>query len=293
MIIVALVLRTTLPELEYLSPRSVEELLELKARYRDRAALLAGGTVLLTLMRLGFKFEYVIDLKRVKELSSIDYVEGKGVVIGAAATLRDLERSDVIKSKYRVLWDAVRQIGDHHLRSRATIGGNLCNPSLQADTIAPLMVLDAVVEISSVRGARRTPISELFSNPGGVSLEPDEVVTKIYIPEPPRGSTGSYFKVWWILGIAVLVSNPGDPRERVVRIAYTSAAPTPLAIKEVEKIFRQDRPLGELIKEALSVIKARVNPPSDSRASREYREHLIEFGTALLLRKLLIEGGDA
>ncbi|MEM4971468.1 MAG: FAD binding domain-containing protein [Sulfolobales archaeon] len=287
----ALVFRTTLPDFEYLSPESLDELLALKSRYGDRAAVLAGGTVLINLMRTGFRYEYVIDIKRVKELTVLEYNEGKGLSIGSAVTLRELERSDIVRSKYSVLWDAVRQIGDFHLRSRATIGGNICNPTLQADTIPPLMVLGARVEISSMRGTRMIPIWELVRKGGGFSLEPDEVITKIYVPEPPQGSRGAYFKVWWILGIAALTAKIDSPGERIVRIAYSSAAPQPILVENIEEIFRQDKPITSLIGEAIRYIKSLVDPPNDARASREYRMHLIEFGTAYLLRKLL--GGES
>lgn len=169
----SLVLRTTLPDFEYVSPGSLDELLALKSKHGDRAAILAGGTVLLNLVRLGFRYDYLIDIKGVKELSAIDYREGRGLVVGAATTLKDIENSDVIRDRYRVLWDAVRQVGDFHLRNRATIGGNICNPTLQADTIAPLAVLGAIVEISSMRGSRRTAVWELVKEGGGLSLDPD------------------------------------------------------------------------------------------------------------------------
>jgi len=289
---VALVLRTTLPDFEYLAPESMEELLALKSRYGERASILAGGTVLLTLLRTGFRYDYVIDVKRVRELASMEYIEGKGLYIGAAVPLRELEASDVVRTKYQVLWDAVRQIGDFHLRSRATIGGNICNPTLQADTIPPLMVLGARVEISSMRGRRSIPVWELVRGGGGFSLEPDEVVTAVFVPEPPQGSRGAYFKVWWVMGIAALAANIDKPGERVVRIAYSSAAPQPILAEGVEEIFRQDKPLLTLIAEAVEYVRSIADPPTDTRASREYRTHLLIFGTAYLLRKLLIGGGQ-
>ncbi len=284
----SLIFRTTLPEFEYLSPRGLDELLALKSKYGEKAAILAGGTVLMNLMRTGFRYEYVIDIKKVRELTLVDYQDGRGISIGAAVTLGELERSEVIKTKYSVLWDAIRQIGDFHLRNRATIGGNICNPTLQADTIPPLMVLGAMVEISSMRGTRVVPIWELIRKGGGFSIEPDEVVTRIYIPEPLPGSRGGYFKVWWILGIAALVAKIESPRDRVVRIAYSSAAPHPILIEGLEEIFRGDKPIKDMIRDAVNHIKSIVDPPSDARASREYRVHLIEFGTAYLLRRLLM-----
>ena len=284
----ALVFRTTIQDVEYIAPATIEELVEIKARYGDKAAILAGGTVILSLLRMGLRYEYLVDIKRVRELASIEHSEGKGISIGSAVRLREIEENSVIRDRYGVLWEAVRQIGDHHLRNRATIGGNILNPTLQADTIPPLLVLGAYVDIISIRGVRRAPLKSLVS--GDQSLGSDEILARIYIPEPPRGSRGGYFKVWWIMGIAAHIERIDSLGERRVRIAYTSASKKPLLIEDLDEIFRQDKSPGDLIREAIEHIRIRIDPPTDPRASREYREHLVEFGTAYLLRRLLSMG---
>ncbi len=76
----------------------------------------------------------------------------------------------------------------------------------------------------------------------------------------------------------------------MVRLAY-SFAPSPKLIGDIERIFRQEKPLKVLMGEAIDHIRSNILPPSDARASKEYREHLVEFGTAYLLKSLLgVEG---
>ena len=285
---------TTLPEFEFFSPKTLEEALKLKHEYGANASIIAGGTDLLVDLRMRVKKPKVlIDITRIKELKSLRYEEGRGLEVGAAVTLRELEESDVVRKKYYVLWDAVRKMADVALRSRATLVGNICNASPAADSAPPLLVYKAKVEISSVRGRRVIDLKDFFVWVKKTVLQPDEIVTKIIIPEPPEGARGEYFKAvrsvedLALVGIAILVANPKEPAKRIVRLAYASVAPKPVIAEGVEEVFRKDRPLNELIREALEEVRKVVSPITDVRATKEYRMHVIEFMTAYLLRKYL------
>ena len=290
-----LIFRTTLPRFEYLRPKSLGEALELKAKYGGDAMVLAGGTDLLVDVRMRAKKpKYVIDIKGIKELSELKYVEGRGLEIGSAVTLSEIERSKVVKEKFHVLWDAVRQLADFSLRTRATLAGNLANASPASDSAPALLVLGAEIELSSTRGTRKLPIKKFFKWVKQTYMEPDEIITKIFVPEPPRDSKGMYLKFTRIsvedlsvVGIAGLAANPKEPEKRIVRLAYASVAPTPVLVEEVEEIFKHDKPVKELIREAVEAVKKKTSPITDVRGTAEYRKHLIEFGTAYLLNRLL------
>ncbi len=286
--------REKLPNFDYVKPESLEELLRLKDECRAECVILAGGTDLILDMRMGMKApKKVIDIKGVKELRELKYEEGNGMSIGALVTLRELELNEVVREKYYVLWDAVRKMADTALRERATLAGNIANASPAADSAPPLLVLQAEVELASVNGTRRVPLRKFFKWVKQTHMEDNEIITKIVIPEPPPETSGEYFKAvrssedLAIVGIAALVSKPEDPSKRIVRLAYASVAPTPLLIEKVEDIFRQDRPLKELIREAVELVKSEVSPITDVRGTKEYRMHIVEFGTLYLLRKLL------
>ncbi|HDJ66281.1 MAG TPA: xanthine dehydrogenase family protein subunit M [Nitrososphaeria archaeon] len=290
-----LIFRTTLPTFEYLRPNSLEEALELKAKYGGDAMILAGGTDLLVDIRMGAKKpKYVIDIKGIKEVSELKYVEGKGLEIGSAVTLSEIERSKIVREKFHVLWDAVRRLADFSLRTRATLAGNIANASPASDSAPALLVLGAEVELSSTRGTRKLPIKKFFKWVKQTYMEPDEILTRIFVPEPPKDSKGMYLKFTRItvedlsvVGIAGLTANLREPEKRIVRLAYASVAPTPILVEEVEEIFKRDRPIKELIREAVEAVKKKTSPITDVRGTAEYRRHLIEFGTAYLLNKLL------
>lgn len=284
---------TLLPEFEYFKPTTLNEALELLNKYAGEASILAGGTDLFVDLRLRVKRpKYIIDIKGIKELHEVKYEEGKGLTIGATVSLNELLENEIVKKKYYVLWGSLRQMCDHHLRNRATLVGNICNASPAADSAPALLILDAKVNVASVEGKRTIEIKEFFKWVKKTVLKPNEMVTSVFIPEPPEGSKGKYYKVvrsvedLSLVGIAALVANVEDPEKRIVRLAYSSVAPTPVRVFEVEEVFRQKKPLNELIDEAVNVVLKKLSPISDVRATKEYREHMIEIGTRLLLKEL-------
>lgn len=283
-----------LPEFEYHRPKTLEEALNLLKEFGGDARVLAGGTDLVLDMRMRVKQpKHVIDVKDVKELHKLEYEEGKGLTIGATVTLSELVENEVVKSKYYLLWDAVRQIADFHLRNRATLIGNICNASPAADSAPALLILDAKVNIASADGERTVEIKDFFTGVKRTVLQPGEMVTSVFIPEPPENAKGRYFKIarsaedLAVVGIAALVANPKEPEKRIVRLAYASVAPTPVRVFEVEELFKQDKPLNELIEEAIKLVMNKVSPITDVRGTREYRLHTVEMGTRLLLKELL------
>ncbi|MEM2192255.1 MAG: xanthine dehydrogenase family protein subunit M [Candidatus Hadarchaeales archaeon] len=276
---------------DYHRPSTVEEAVGLLEMYGEEAKVFAGGTDLFVLMRDRIlRPKHVVDLKGVKELGEISYSERAGLRIGATATLAQLLKSEIVKEKFHVLWDAARVLADPILRQRATLVGNICNASPAADTAPALLVLNAEVEVAGKAGVRRVPIRQFFVGVKRTIVGPNELVTAVIIPEPPKGSVGRYLK-WGrtrgedlaIVGVALLVADGG----RDVRIALSSVYKTPILIEEVGKIFREEGPVEEKIKKAVETVRAKISPISDVRASREYRLHmagvLVERGLKELL----------
>ncbi|HPX54983.1 MAG TPA: FAD binding domain-containing protein, partial [Syntrophales bacterium] len=60
-----------LPEFDLLVPQSIPEAVEMLTKYQSKAAVMAGGTDLLVLMKAGLKSEYVLSLA---EVPGLDYV---------------------------------------------------------------------------------------------------------------------------------------------------------------------------------------------------------------------------
>jgi len=280
-----------LPEFDYLRPKSVGELTDLLVEHENDAKIFAGGTDLLVLMRDRIvRPKYLIDIKGIKELHELSHNEG-GLRIGAAVTLNQLIESDVVKKRFRALWDAAKSMADPTLRNRATLVGNICNASPASDTAPALLVLDAEVEVVSKEGERAIPIQEFFVWVKRTSLKPGELVKAVRIRNPSEGTKSGYLK-WGrtrgedlaVVGVAALVRNSG---KKLVRIALSSVAPTPLLVKEVEKILEKCGSVEEQIERAVSIVTEKISPITDVRGGKEYRLHMAGVLTRRILRQLL------
>lgn len=113
-------------QFSYVNPSSIEEAAHLLAQ--PGAVAMGGGTDLLGVLKDGLLEEYpetVVSLKNISELKGIQIKED-GLHIGAAATLREIADSELVKSDWPALSEAARSVAAPNLRNTATIGGNLC-----------------------------------------------------------------------------------------------------------------------------------------------------------------------
>jgi xanthine dehydrogenase YagS FAD-binding subunit len=116
---------------EYYRPVNVGQVLSLLAKHKENAAILAGGSDLLGMMKdkiEGPKLKlprYLIDIKEIKELSYIKQ-EKAGLKIGATTTIAEIASSDLVAKSFPILVQAARQVAVPQIRNVGTLGGNLC-----------------------------------------------------------------------------------------------------------------------------------------------------------------------
>ncbi len=111
---------------EYASPETVREVAGLLGKNWADAAILAGGTDLLSLMKDDIEApRRVVSLKGVKNLSGISKTAA-GLRIGALVTLDELAKDPLIREGYPSLATAARGVASPQLRNMGTVGGDLC-----------------------------------------------------------------------------------------------------------------------------------------------------------------------
>ena len=261
-----------LPKFDYFAPQTLQETFELLEKHGKDAKLLAGGTDLIVSLRAREQRpKSVIDIKGVKELHELSFDEKRGLTVGAAVNLNELIHYDAVSKNYQLLNEAVSTIGDYEIRNRATLVGNICNGSPAADSAPALLVLDAKVNIVNQKGKRTDLVRELHTGVKKTVLANNELVTSISVPTPPKGYKGGYLKgrrtvgedlaVVGVGGLVAPVSNGG----RSVRLAYASVAPTPVRAFEAEKVFESNKPLGDLLEQAMPIVRKTVSPISAVR----------------------------
>ena len=266
-------------EFEYFEPRTIKEAIELLTKYGNEAKVLAGGTDLIVRMKQRFiEPKYVINIKKIKELS---FIEDRGdyLAIGAATKLREIEKSGIVKRKFTALYEAVRSMAGVQIRNMATIGGNLCNASPAADTAPPLLVLNASLKLVSREGEREIPITEFFLGPRKTALKSNELLKEIVIPYEP-GCGASFIKLGRrnsftlsVVAVATLVKVE-ENKFKDVRIALNSVAPIPVRAREAEKYLKGKEVSLSNIVGAAKLVLHDISPISDVRASAEYRKEM-------------------
>src|SRR5204862_7030422 len=94
-----------------------------------------------------------IDLNRVEGLAFIRENDG-ALEIGAMTRQRDLEFSDLIRSRCPLMHDAILQVGHRQTRNRGTLGGSLCHLDPSAELVSVAAALDATVTVQGPNGVR-------------------------------------------------------------------------------------------------------------------------------------------
>jgi len=111
---------------EYASPATLKDALGLLVSSLSDAAVLAGGTDLISSMKDNLATpKRVVNIKGIKELSGISK-SGGGLRIGAAVTVDELMENALVRAEYPSLVAAARGMGSPQIRNMGTVGGDLC-----------------------------------------------------------------------------------------------------------------------------------------------------------------------
>ncbi|MGZ6135095.1 MAG: FAD binding domain-containing protein [Myxococcaceae bacterium] len=211
---------------EYHRAGSVQEAVDLLARFGEGARLLAGGHSLLPLMKLRLaEPRHLVDIRRIPGLSGVR-VEGGRLVVGAATPYQVLERSPLVRERLPILAEAAAQIGDPQVRNLGTIGGSLAHADPAADMPAVMLALGAELVATGPKGTRTLPVDGFFLKLFTTALSSGEVLTEVRIPLPAAGSGGAYAKFahpasrYAIVGVAAVVTVSGG-RISAARVAIT------------------------------------------------------------------------
>jgi carbon-monoxide dehydrogenase medium subunit len=283
----------TVPKFEYSRPKTLREALEFLDKNGEDTKVMAGGVGLLAFMKERLiDCKYVLDIKGISELRELTYQKGKGLKVGAAVTLAELLELPVLKEKYTALYDAVKNLSDPNLRNRSTLLGDLCEALPWIDAPPPLILFDAEVVITSLKGQRRVKVKDFITGTAETVLLPSELACSVDVPDPTPGTVSRYMKFskgteFSIASVGALAVDGKDATKRKVKIAYGAINLMPIEAVEAEKVFGQDKPVENLIAEALKVVDSSVETVTDILGSAEYRKHLVKVQTARVLREVL------
>jgi CO/xanthine dehydrogenase FAD-binding subunit len=261
---------------DVLSPRTLDEALQLKAEWPQAVPIQGGTDVMVELNFDRARPEALLNLNEVAELRGWSRENGS-VRLGAALTYAEAMEAPLAEL-LPALAEASRTVGGPQIRNRATVGGNLGTASPAGDALPPLLIGHAVVELTSARGRRELPLTEFLTGPKRNALAEDELITgtrvsadsgrQTFMKVGPRNAM-----VISIVSLALAVDRERDE----VRAAFGSAGPVPGLVRA---------PLGE-VDGFPERVAASASPIDDVRGSAAYRRHSLRVLTARALERCL------
>ena len=194
-------------------------------------------------------------------------------------TFSEIENSAILRKKALQLVTAAASAGSVQIRNRATIGGNIANGSPAGDTIPPLYVLEAILELSSAKGKRTVPIEKFFTGPGKTVLKPTELITAIKIPN--RSNHGFFMRLATRKALAIskvsvavnIIMNKSKVES--AKIALGAVAPTVIRATLTEEYLRGKEINQAIIDEAARIVQDEARPIDDIRSLAIYRKEMV------------------
>jgi CO/xanthine dehydrogenase FAD-binding subunit len=269
---------------DFLYAASWDEALAAKADRPD-AVPISGGTDLM--VELNFdrrRPAALLDLNGVAELTQWERVDDV-VRIGAGVSFTRIiaEVGPLVPG----LAIASRTVGSPQIRNRGTLGGQLGTASPAGDALPPLVSVDAMVEVASVRGERTVPVREFFTGPKQNVLEPEELVRAVRVPvaDGPQqfakiGTRNAM--VISVCGFALSL----HPTTGLVGTCIGSAGPTVLRAPEAEDFLQGELADGghwearsalpeEVVTRFGELASQAARPIDDVRGTANYRRHAV------------------
>jgi CO/xanthine dehydrogenase FAD-binding subunit len=259
--------------MDVLTPRSLEEALELKSEHPDAVPIQGGTDVMVALNFDHVRPETILNLNEIAELRGWSRENGS-VRLGAGLTYTELMR-EPLAEELPALAEASRTVGSPQIRNRGTLGGNLGTASPAGDALPPLLIEEAEVELASIGGTRRVPLGEFLVGPKRNALADDELISAVVVR--PSGQPQTFMKVGPRNAMVIAVCSlalVADRERGELRAAYGSSGP-------VVGLVRGPLDADDFAEQ----VAAAASPIDDVRGTAEYRRHALRVLTSRALKR--------
>jgi aerobic carbon-monoxide dehydrogenase medium subunit len=280
---------------EYRTPKNLKEVHASLKEFGTDAKLISGGTALVIMMKQRLvRPTCLVSLRSVRGLNGIEVKDG-GLSIGGLATHRDVETSSLVRRRLPVLSETYHHVATIRVRNTASVGGGLAHADPNQDPPPTLIALGATVKATSANGSRVIPLDEFFTDYYETVLNPDEIITEVFVPKLPPNSGSAYLKFLprtaddyaTVSAAAVLTLDKSKKTISDVRIALGSVGTTPIRAKDAEALLRGQPVKPEAFREAAEKAKEAVDPVSDFRGSAGYKKEMAGVFVRRALEKAL------
>ncbi|MGA8657277.1 MAG: xanthine dehydrogenase family protein subunit M [Chthoniobacterales bacterium] len=270
------------PPFEYVRPKTILDAIALLQQHGETAKILSGGQSLIPMMKVRLaRPGYLIDINQIEGLQYIKE-DNRYLKIGGLTREADLEASDLIRTKYPIIFDTATCIADPQVRNLATVGGNLAHGDPANDHPATMLALGAEVIAVGPEGERAIPVKDFFLSVFTTALKHEEILTEIRIPIPSPRSAGAYVKLerkvgdFATVGVAAQLTLSAEGICQQAGIGLTNVGPTPLKATSAEEFLRGKMVDEVNVKQAAQLAAEAAEPSSDLRGPAEYKSSMVK-----------------
>lgn len=249
-----------------------------------KARIIAGGTDVLVRLH-GGNTEYgrVVDINGLEELREISIDTEGNISIGALACCTAIMEHELIQKHLPMVVESLATIGGPQVRNSATMGGNICNGAVSADSACAALVHEFDLVIEGVGGQRIESINGFHTGPGRTILQQGDILTSFRVrPDRYEGFFTSYQKYAMrgamdiaTIGCGVALQMTGE-KIQTLKLAFTVAAPTPIRCRNAERVMENKELTEESLQAMTDALTEDVMPRTSWRAEKEFRLHLIK-----------------
>ena len=266
-------------EKTFFNPVTIDQAVNFRNE-KNTVVIVSGGTDVSVQVNKKMRDPHTImSIASIDELSEIK-IENGYISLGARVTLSQLENFSL--DLYPEFYDILKIFGSPQIKNSATIAGNIANGSPIADTLPFLYVMDAIVELTGVKGRREININNFYKGYKMLDMTSDEMITKVLIPILKDNEKIKLYKVSKRRDLdistftAAFKMSVNENNIDKISIAYGGVGPNILRLKKTEE-FLSDKPINyKNMNEAGKIAVTEITPITDVRGSKDFRLQLAE-----------------
>lgn len=215
---------------ELAEPETLREAIALLDPDDTAVRPMSGGTALMLMMKAGvMQPTRLVSLRRLA-LDGIEIGPSGELRIGALATLRQIEKSDLVRRGWPAIARTLLTLSNVRVRNVARLGGHLAHGDPHTDLPPLLSALGASATLVGAGGERRVPVESLYAGYLETTLARDELIVRVDVPA--MGSRrAAYLKCttrsaddWPAVGVAVML----DGERQTIFVSAATDKPTRL-----------------------------------------------------------------
>jgi aerobic carbon-monoxide dehydrogenase medium subunit len=278
------------PPFRYCRPETIEEALELLARYGDDASVIAGGQSLLPALALRLSAPAVlVDVSRINELHGIQEIPS-GLRIGAMSRHKQVEHSPLVATYAPLLAAAMRLVAHPPIRAMGTFGGSVALADPAAEAPAATLAHEAELVMRTLEGEQRIHADDFFQGVYTTALPLGAILVAAEFQRPGAGGRFVFRELarrsgdFATVGVAARAAIEGS-RVTSARIVVFGVVDRPAVAANVARSLI-GRDLSDLsIDAALAAIDSDVTPLADLHHDETTKMRLLR----VLLKRVLKE----